>query len=60
MQASNFIHAIEERQGLKVACIEEIAFRMGYIKAPDLLRLAQGMGQSGYGAYLKSILEHEG
>jgi len=60
LQASNFIHAIEERQGLKVACIEEIAFRMGYIKAADLLRLAEGMGQSGYGAYLKTVLEQEG
>jgi glucose-1-phosphate thymidylyltransferase len=60
LQASNFIHAIEERQGLKVACIEEIAFRMGYIKASDLLRLADGMGQSVYGGYLKSILEQEG
>ncbi len=59
LQASNFIHVIEERQGLKVACIEEIAFRMGYIKAEELLRLAEKMGQSGYGAYLKSILEHE-
>ena len=60
LQASNFIHAIEERQGLKVACIEEIAFRMGYIKASDLLRLAGRMGQSVYGEYLKSILQHEG
>jgi glucose-1-phosphate thymidylyltransferase len=60
LQASNFIHAIEERQGLKVACIEEIAFRMGYITAADLLRLAGAMGSGGYGAYLKSILEQEG
>lgn len=60
LQASNFIHAIEERQGLKVACIEEIAYHMGYIGAPDLLRLAEGMGDSVYGAYLKEILEQEG
>jgi len=43
MQASSFIQAIEERQGLMIACIEEIAFRMGYIAAADLARLARGM-----------------
>jgi glucose-1-phosphate thymidylyltransferase len=59
MQASNFIQAIEERQGLMVACLEEIAFRMGYISAPDLARLAKTMGSSGYGQYLSRILEQE-
>ena len=57
LQASNFIHAIEERQGLKVACIEEIAFRMGYISADDVRRLAEPMRKSGYGEYLLRTLE---
>jgi glucose-1-phosphate thymidylyltransferase len=59
MQASNYIQAIEERQGLMVACLEEIAFRMGYITAADLARLAQSMGSSTYGQYLLRTLEHE-
>jgi glucose-1-phosphate thymidylyltransferase len=59
MQASNYIHAIEERQGLMVACLEEIAYRMGYISADDLVRLARGMESSAYGQYLFHVLEHE-
>jgi glucose-1-phosphate thymidylyltransferase len=59
LQAANFVQAIEERQGLKVACIEEIAFRMGYITAAELCRLAHAMESSGYGRYLFSILEEE-
>jgi glucose-1-phosphate thymidylyltransferase len=59
MQASNFIQAIEERQGLMVACLEEIAYRMGYITGADLGRLARAMGASAYGAYLLRVLEHE-
>jgi glucose-1-phosphate thymidylyltransferase len=59
MQASNFIHAIEERQGLMVACVEEIAFRMGYITAAQLHELARAMSSSGYGQYLFRLLEHE-
>src|SRR5262249_49941088 len=59
MQASNFIHAIEERQGLMVACLEEIAYRMGYITAADLARLARAMGSSAYGQYLLRMLEQE-
>ena len=58
MQASNYIQAIEERQGLMVACLEEIAFRMGYITATDLERLAGAMGSSDYGKYLRYVLEH--
>ncbi len=56
LAASMFIETIEKRQGLKVACPEEIAFRMGYITAAELEKLAAGMGSSPYGAYLKSIL----
>jgi glucose-1-phosphate thymidylyltransferase len=59
MQASNYIHAIEERQGLMVACLEEIAYRMGYITAADVTRLARAMGSSSYGRYLLHMLEHE-
>jgi glucose-1-phosphate thymidylyltransferase len=59
MQASNFIQAIEERQGLMVACLEEIAYRLGYISDSDLASLAQRMGSSAYGAYLCRILEQE-
>jgi glucose-1-phosphate thymidylyltransferase len=59
MQASNFIQAIEERQGLMVACLEEIAFRMGYITAAQLSGLARAMGSSAYGQYLFRVLDHE-
>ena len=59
MQASNFIQAIEERQGLMVACLEEIAFRMGYIDAAQLAALARSMSSSAYGQYLARVLEHE-
>jgi len=59
LQASNFVQIIEERQGLKVACIEEVAFRMRYIDADDLARLATGMGPSGYGQYLLRLLREE-
>ncbi|HUI27727.1 MAG TPA: glucose-1-phosphate thymidylyltransferase RfbA [Candidatus Kryptonia bacterium] len=59
LQASTFIQAIEERQGLKVACIEEIALRMGYITKADVLRLARTMHNSGYGQYLLRIVEQE-
>jgi len=57
LQASNFIQAIEERQGLKVACLEEIALRMGYIGAAEVERLAASMRNSGYGQYLLRMLE---
>jgi glucose-1-phosphate thymidylyltransferase len=60
MQASNYIQAIEERQGLMVACLEEIAYRMGYISAGDLARLARTMASSPYGQYLLHLLEQEG
>jgi glucose-1-phosphate thymidylyltransferase len=59
LQASNFIQAIEERQGLQVACIEEIAWRMGYITTADMMRLADAMGKSGYGQYLVRLAEGE-
>jgi glucose-1-phosphate thymidylyltransferase len=60
LEASNFIEAIENRQGLKVACLEEVAYRMGYIKKEDIARIGRQMEKNGYGQYLLSILEEEG
>ena len=57
LQASNFIEAIEIRQGLKVACIEEVAFRMGYIDAEQVRRLSHPMKNNEYGTYLLRIVE---
>ena len=59
LAASLFIETIEKRQGLKVACPEEIAFRMGYVTAAELEALAAAMGDNGYGAYLRDILRDE-
>ncbi|MGB1075899.1 MAG: sugar nucleotidyltransferase, partial [Flavobacteriales bacterium] len=52
MQASQYVQVIEERQGLKIACIEEIAWRMGYIEDEQALALAQPLRKSGYGDYI--------
>ena len=60
MQASNFIETIEERQGLKVACIEEISYRMGYIGAAEVEELARPLMKNGYGQYLLDLLKYEG
>jgi len=60
MQASNYIQAIEERQGLMVACLEEIAYRLGYIGAADVARLARAMNASPYGRYLRRLVEPGG
>jgi glucose-1-phosphate thymidylyltransferase len=59
VQASNYIQAIEERQGLMVACLEEIAYRMGYITAGDLTRIAERMANNTYGKYLAHVLEQD-
>jgi glucose-1-phosphate thymidylyltransferase len=59
MQASNFIQAIEERQGLMVACLEEIAYRLGYIGASQVAALARRMESSAYGQYLCRVLDQE-
>ena len=60
LDAANFIRVVEERQGLKIACPEEVAFRMGYIDAEQLLALAAPLEKSGYGHYLKALLLDEG
>jgi glucose-1-phosphate thymidylyltransferase len=57
LEASNFIHTIEQRQGLKVACPEEIAYRLGYINAAELTALAEDIKKSTYGKYLLRLLE---
>lgn len=58
MQAANFVHVIEQRQGLKIGCIEEIAYRMGFIDQKQLLILAKALEKSGYGQYLKNLPEY--
>lgn len=56
LQAAQFVEVIEERQGLKIGCIEEIAFRNGFIGKEQLLEAAEKLGKSGYGAYLRRLL----
>jgi len=55
LEASNFVHTIQKRQGFYIACIEEIAFRLGYIDAGRLVELAGPLGKTPYGAYLEDI-----
>ena len=57
IQAGQFIQVIEERQGLKVACLEEIAYKMGYLNAEDIRRLAEPMKKNEYGQHLLRLLE---
>jgi len=59
LEASTFIQIIEKRQGLKIACVEEIAYRLGYIDAAQLERLAAPMRNNGYGQYLLSVLRDQ-
>ncbi len=58
-QAANFVEALEQRQGLKVACPEEIAYRMGYIGAEQVIRLAEPMKDNSYGRYLRQLVRSE-
>lgn len=57
MQAGSFVQAIEERQGLKIGCIEEVAYKMGFITSSELKKLSEPLMKSGYGEYLKRIAE---
>ncbi len=57
LQASSFIHMMEERQGLMVACVEEIAYTMGYISAADVRRIAEPMRRNAYGQYLLRLVD---
>jgi glucose-1-phosphate thymidylyltransferase len=59
MQAGQFVQVIEERQGLKIGCIEEIAYRMGFIDAAQLKQIAEPLVKSGYGQYLLKIIEQK-
>lgn len=56
LQAATFVEVIEERQGLKIGCIEEIAFRNGFIGKTELLKAADKLGKSGYGGYLRKLI----
>jgi glucose-1-phosphate thymidylyltransferase len=58
MQAAIFVQVIEQRQGFKVGCIEEVAFRKGFISQEQLLELAKPLEKSGYGVYLKNLPEY--
>ena len=60
LQAANFVETIEQRQGLKVACLEEIAYAKNWISAADVERLAQPLQKNSYGQYLLSLLERSG
>ena len=58
MQAGQYVQVIEERQGLKIGCIEEIAYRMGFINAEQLREIAKPLVKSGYGTYLQQLVAH--
>jgi glucose-1-phosphate thymidylyltransferase len=55
LQAANFVETIQERQGLKIACLEEIAYQKGYLSREGLVALGKSMGKSSYGEYLLRI-----
>ena len=59
MEASHFVHTIEARQGLKVACLEEIAYRQGWLSADQLANQAEALSKTGYGQYLQRLLKQE-
>ena len=57
IEAASFVQTLETRQGMKVACLEEIAFRQGFIDRDQLMRLAKPLEKSGYGSYLIDLAE---
>ena len=60
LEASHYVQTIEDRQGLKIACIEEIAYRQGWIDKARLKSIGEGMKKNDYGLYLLRMLEEEG
>ena len=59
MQASQFVQVIEERQGLKIGCIEEVAYRKGFIDKKQLKQIAEPLVKSGYGTYLLNLIKRK-
>jgi glucose-1-phosphate thymidylyltransferase len=59
VQATHFVQTVEQRQGMKIAAPEEVAYRMGYIDRVQLLRLADGLGKSDYGQYLRALADED-
>jgi glucose-1-phosphate thymidylyltransferase len=59
LQAANFVQSIEERQGLMMACLEEIAWRLGWIQSADVERIGRRMENNQYGQYLLRLVSHE-
>jgi glucose-1-phosphate thymidylyltransferase len=57
MQAGQFVQVIEERQGMKIGCIEEVAYNMGFINKEQLARIAEPLTKSGYGTYLLNLIK---
>ena len=57
LQASEFVRTVEDRQGLKIACLEEIAFNKGFIDSKDISKLAEPLLKSGYGQYLMALID---
>ena len=60
LQASSFVQTVEERQGLKISCPEEIAYRMGWINKDEVMKIADPLRKNGYGQYLLNLLDGEG
>jgi glucose-1-phosphate thymidylyltransferase len=59
LQAANFVETVQTRQGLRIACLEEVAYRMGYITAADVERLSASMDNNPYGRYLREVIGND-